>query len=371
MKIFLKMAKKMNYRLIIICNLILFCLTNVKAQTESETRNFIKSFTSEMGTSLEINNKYGSIQVIPWKKDSILIRAEVKAFAPNHSRLEKMFEGVSVNITGTKYIVRAQTDFSQNINMLFENFKGMTSKFISYDSRLEINYYVNAPEYINLKIDNKYGDVYLENIGGNFTGSFSNGSFRVNSLSKGSNLVMAFCDATINNLPSGKIDASFSDIEISETKDLRVSSISSRFDIKRAERLSIDSKRDKFFIKQAGTLEGESYFTDFRISLIEKDLHVTTKYGSLSADMIENGFDSIDINSGFSDINLGFDKGTSYNLDIRHINAFVVLPDNENKTEKRVLSEEKKEYLISGTVGSNPGSARVNIDATRGNIYLK
>lgn len=371
MKIFLKMTRKMKYKQVICFVLLTFFSLSIKAQAESETRNFIKSFRSEDETSLEINNKYGTVQVIPWKKDSVLIRAEVKAYAPNRSRIEKMFEGVSVNITGSKYIIRAQTDFSQSINMLFESFKGMTRQLISYDSRLEINYYVNAPEYVNLRIDNKYGDVYLENVEGNFSATVSNGSFRAGSLGEGSTLIMAFCDASINNFVSGKIDASFSDIEITSTENLTLSSISSKYNIKKSGKLNIESKRDKFFLDQVSSVEGESYFTDFRINKVETGLHVTTKYGSVNADLIEKGFNSVDINSGFSDITLGFDKTTSYNLDLRYINSFVVLPDNENKTEKKALNEEKKEFLISGTIGRNPGASKVNIDATRGNIYFK
>ena len=80
----------------------------------------------------------------------------------------KMFDGITVNITDSKYIVRAQTEFTSNINTLFESFKGMTSKIISYDSRVEINYYINIPEYLNLKIENKYGDVYMEDNTGEF-----------------------------------------------------------------------------------------------------------------------------------------------------------------------------------------------------------
>jgi hypothetical protein len=35
------------------------------------------------------------------------------------------------------------------------------------------------------------------------------------------------------------------------------------------------------------------------------------------------------------------------------------------------MNEDRKEYVTSGTVGKNPGKAKVKIDATRGNIYLK
>ena len=77
------------------------------------------------------------------------------------------------------------------------------------------------------------------------------------------------------------------------------------------------------------------------------------------------------INSSYSDISLAFDPVSSYNLDIRHINAFLVLPDKNIKTEEKALNEDKKEYMIYGTVGKNPGTTKVKIDATRGNIYLK
>jgi hypothetical protein len=361
----------MNYKIIMIINLIFLFFSSLSAQSETETRNFIKTIPVGKETSLEISNKYGTIQVTPWKKDSVYIRAEVKAFASNQSRLSKMFDGITVNITDSKFLVRAETDFTQNINMLFENFKGMTSKLISYDSRVEINYYVSMPEYINLRIENKYGDIYMEDITGEFSVSLSNGSFKANSLSKGSVIKLAFCDATINSVISGKIDASFSEISIGTTEDLSINSISSRFDIKRAGTLRVDSRKDKFFVSNADVLQGTSYFTDYNIRNLKRDLNLSTKYGTVSADLIEKGFESVNINSGYTDISLGFDQGASYNLEIRHINSFLVLPDKNIKTERKTLNDDKKEYITFGTVGRNPGTTRVKIDATRGNIYLK
>ena len=87
--------------------------------------------------------------------------------------------------------------------------------------------------------------------------------------------------------------------------------------------------------------------------------------------MIESGFEAINLNTGYSDVSLAFETGASYNLDIRHLNAFLVVSDKSAKTEKKVLNEDKKEYITSGTVGRNPGNSNVNIDATHGDIYLK
>ena len=87
----------MNYKIIITINLILLIFNSLSAQNDSETRSFIKTFPVSNETTLEVSNKYGTIQITPWNKDSVYIRAEVKAFAKDRSRLSKMFEGIDVN----------------------------------------------------------------------------------------------------------------------------------------------------------------------------------------------------------------------------------------------------------------------------------
>jgi hypothetical protein len=361
----------MNYKIINISSLILLIFSSLSAQNDSDTRSYIRSVPVGKETTLEVSNKYGTIQITQWNKDSVYIRAEVKAYAKDRSKLTKMFDGITVNITDSRYLVRAQTEFTSNINTLFESFKGMTSKIITYDSHIEINYYINVPEYLNMKIENKYGDIYMEENIGEVKISISNGSFKAKSLGKNSSITMTFCDANINSIVSGNINASFSEVSIEETGDLSVNSVSSKYDIKNAGSIRGESKRDKFFIDNIESLQGNAYFTDYKVNNIRKELHLTTRYGSITTDLIEKGFVSIDINSNYSDISLRFDPGSSYNLDIRHINAFLVLPDKNTKTEQKSLNEEKKEYITYGTIGKNPGTTKVKIDAMRGNIYLK
>jgi hypothetical protein len=182
---------------------------------------------------------------------------------------------------------------------------------------------------------------------------------------------MVFCDAKINSIVSGSIDASFSEISIGESGDISINSISSKYDIKKAGIIRGESKRDKFFIENIESLQGNAYFTDYNVNNLRKELNLTTRYGSVSTEQIEKGFELITINSSYSDLSLRFDPGTSYNIDIRHTNAFLVLPDKNIKTEQKALNEDKKEYITSGTFGKNPGIAKVKIDANRGNIYIK
>lgn len=361
----------MNYKIIITACLILLTFKSLSAQRETETRTFIKTLPVSNETTLEVSNKYGTIQITSWNKDSAYIRAEVKAYAKDRSKFNKMFDGIDVRITGSKYIVRAETEFTSNINTIFESFKGMTNKIITYDSHIEINYYINIPDYLNLKIDNKYGDVYMEDSKGEFRITISNGSFKANSLGKNSSVNMVFCDAKINSIVSGNIDASFSEVSIGECEDLSLNSVSSKYDIRKAGMIRGESKRDKFYIENIESVQGNAYFTDYKLNNVSKEINLTTRYGSFNADLIDKGFESVNITSNFCDLSLKFDPASSYNLDIRRINAFLVLPDKSIKSEEKELNEDKKEYITSGSVGKNPGKARVKIDATRGNIYLK
>lgn len=361
----------MHFKTIKTILIFLVMTTLVQGQSFSEKRIFHKSIPVNRDMTLEVNNKYGTIHITPWKKDSVSVRAEVEASSPSLERLHKMFQGVDVNISETSFLVRARTEFTGNISMLFESFKGMTSKLIPYESRLEINYFISAPEYLDLRIINRYGNVYMEDNTGTFSLNLSNGSFKANSLNETDEITLTFCDATINKMKDGYINASFSEVEIGESKDLSITSISSRFDLKNTGKLGTESKRDKYYIGTAISLRGSSYFTDYRIDEIEKEINVITKYGSLNADLIGKNLELITINSGYSDINLTIDPSVSYNLDIKHVNAFLVLAENNSKIEKKTLNEEKKEYMTFGTVGRNPGNVKVMIDATRGNIYLK
>jgi hypothetical protein len=343
----------------------------ITGQDFSEKRIFSKSFHVNRELKLEVDNKYGTVQITPWDKDSVSVRAEVEASSSNLERLHKMFQGIDVNISETSFLVRAETEFTQNINMLFESFKGMTKKIIPYESKIEINYFISAPEYLNMRIVNKYGNVYMENNTGTFSLNLSNGSFKANSLNVTEGINLTFCDATINRMKGGSIDASFSEVVIGESGDLSINSISSRFDLKKTGKLDTESRRDKFFIGTAASLNGNSYFTDYRVEQLDKEINLVIKYGSLNAYMINKSVELVTINSAYSDINLTFDPAVSYSLDIKHVNAFLVVPEKNSKIEKKILNDEKKEYMTFGSVGKNPGNTKVMIDATRGNIYLK
>ena len=63
--------------------------------------------------------------------------------------------------------------------------------------------------------------------------------------------------------------------------------------LKKAGKIHSESRRDKFFIENIESLQGNSYFTDFKVRILKKRLNLTTRYGSVNADLIEKGFEAL------------------------------------------------------------------------------
>lgn len=356
---------------LILAGLISLAVNPMSGQPISEKRSFTKTMPFAKDGKVEIINKYGDIHVTSWNKDSVYIIAEIEAFAPNRSRLDKLLDGIEIEINGSGSFVRAETEFNREITVLLESFKGLTQKIIEYDSRVQINYFLNIPEYADIEVKNQFGDIEMENNSGIVSVTLSSGDFRANSLNQVSFHSLDFADTEIGSVRSCKINATFSRLKINESKELTINSTSTKYEFGKAENLNIESRRDKFFIKEASGLTGISYFTEYKIEKLTGDIDLTLKYGSFDIDIINAGFEKINLVSAYSDITLKFDASASFLFDIRHTNAFLVLPDKNIRSEKESLNEDKKEYLFSGTIGTNPGTAKVKIDATRGNIYLK
>ncbi len=343
----------------------------LSAQSVSEKRNFIKSLAAGRGTRLEIENKYGDIHITTWNKDTVYIMAEIEAFAPNRAKLEKMFDGIKTDMTGSGSLIIAKTRFDQSLTEILESFKGLTDKVIEYNSRVKISYFINAPDYLDINIENQLGDISMETNRGSLSVTLSNGSFKANTLEKISDMRLSFGNADIGSVKSARIEPNFSELVIGESNDLTINSTSSRFDLEKAGIVETESRRDKFFIGKISSLNGTTYFTDFKVQELEKEARLTLKYGSLDVGRINSRFDNLDIKSVYSDLTLSCDPSASYNFEIRHTNSFVVIPENNAKSQKEPINEDKKEYVITGVVGNNPGSQKIVIEATRGNIYLR
>ena len=360
----------MNYKIYMTAALLMFCSLTVSSQQTTSSRTYMKSFRVGNSPTLDVSNKYGNIHITHAGNDSISLRAEVTASSGNESRLQGMMADVEISMTMTNQTVRAQTIFGNSVNTVLETFKGLTKNIINYDSRIQVDYFIECPPSTIMRLSNSYGDVYIGEVTEELTLTLSNGSLDADAIKNALSMEMTFCKADIGSVDKGRISISFGELKAKKAGNVSVTARSSKVRIENAAVIDLDSKRDVFNIGTADTLTGTTYFSDITAEKLTGELSLVTKYGNLSFADISGDFSLIDINSSYADVDLTMDARASYSLEIRHTNAFVSLPGVSPEPEKTEISAENKVFLTTGKVGSSPEKVRVRIEAVKGEIRL-
>lgn len=345
---------------------LIFLLFVLAPQMNAQSYNYqvTKAYKVSRSTTVDIYNKYGKIHVISWDKDSVLIRVNLDIHTTDESKLKKLKNNIDFDFTGTSYYVNAKTVIGSDNRGIFTDVLDLAEKIISTDNNVVIDYLVMIPSYVNLKLENKFGDIYLDEITGTLTVTLANGDLKANRLRGSSTINLNTGDGVINYLKYGKINVSYSTFEVKDAGKLIIDSRSSNFNIDNVNYIKANSRRDKFYIPVIADLYGESYFSDFNITNLSHELNFNFKYGDLTINRIDKNFSFININSEYTDLDLIFASGSVYNIDITH-NEDVILsyPVRLAKLQDKVIDEEQKQIITYGTIGYGKPTAKVQINA--------
>jgi len=345
------------------------CNLHLRAQSVSESRTLEKTFVVNEEMTLDVTNKYGKIHLSKSNSDSVFIRIEMNASASKSSKLRKLIDGVSFDLTSTNHFVIAETRFNKGPINLIEGIRSLTNNIISSESKLDIDYYIYAPSYMNIKIDNRYGDVYIESTEADINVKIINGDLKAEDLWGNSSFDLSFCNATISSLIKARMEISYGDLYLSSAESLNLYSTSSKIDIADIEELVSESKRDKYFIKGLTSLEGNSYFTDYNIDVLREKVNMTTRYGNINIEMIPSTFNIISLESSFTGVFLNVKPDASFKFDAKLSNCNSSIPENW-VVEEEALNVEKNEYLYFGDIGPGETTGRVVLKLIRGKLIF-
>jgi hypothetical protein len=358
--------KKMNHilfkpkKLLILSALMLGTLA--PAQDHTDKRSVSRSFPASLETTLEVENKYGKIQVVTWDKDSIAVEVEMYLSESSASKLRKLKEDIKIDFTGTNNYVIAKTMIESESGRLASELKSITNTIKGTNKRVEINYLVRVPRHIDVVLNNKFGDIYMDDLEGQVDIQLSNGVLKANRLVGNSSITLSFANGMIKSLGSSTMKLSYSDIVLSEVSQLDLTSKSSKLNVDSVNVLKIDSRRDKLYFKKVEYFYGKSNFTQVWIYDFLRESDVYMKYGKLTIEHVIPAFNKIYVQSDYTDISLYFDQDASLEFDILHHEKSVLrLPGTDVVAEESF--DGKDHYTTVGTMGTGEAVGKVNIDA--------
>lgn len=350
---------KLNFIIIL-----LSCSVQLFSQTYSERSLYKDTYSTDEVKTLEVINKYGTIHIKNWDKDSISIETDVSLSSTSLKKLNKLKDAVKIKYNLQNNILVAKTIFDASKTSFMKDVQDITRDITpGTDKRMEINYEIFIPSSLNLKVVNQYGDIFIEDTDKNLTIELSNGSLKANKINNHATIKLRFAKAMINEIKEGYITLSYSKLNINKSINLNCESKSSDVFIENIGVIKIKSSRGSINLSNVDYLYGSSSYTELKIMNLNKEIDAYFTYGEIDINKISNNVSLIDIDSERTDISLYIPKNTNFSYDILyHENTDLRLPIKDTKITNSIEMDGIKSQ--KGVSGKNP-SLEIRIRALK------
>ena len=305
---------------------------------------------------LTVTNKFGKIHFSNWDKNAVSFEITITAEAQDRKTAEKIIDRIDFIFNVNPTTLEAKTRFLENASQGRSSFR--------------IDYMIKIPAGISLVVNNKFGDVYIDQVEGKTKLDVSYGNLEVNRLGNSDNLVnVEFGRANIAWSKGAVVVMKYSPLEMGYSGSLYLDSKFS--DIRSGEVISanLNAEGGKLSLEKASALKSRCKFTTLDIGKVEKTINLDIQYGSCKIHEVPADFTSIVLSNQYADVAIWISENASYQLDAELKYCDIHYPSEKSKFSFRSSSPVEKS--LKGYIGSdNPGS-KVQVRSEYGNVSLE
>ena len=343
--------------------LLVLAVVIISAKNEEFTKRYKKEYEVSKETKLQIENKYGNVDIKNWDQNLISIEVVITVKTSNEERARKLFDQVNVEFAESGNIISAKTSFDSDFSRFFHG---------SGDKLVDILYTVNMPKDVPLNISSKYGNVFINELTSTSIIDIRYGNLKANRIIHNdekplTQIILAYSNANIQQCAWVKFDIKYSRVEMDASKALVFLSKYSKVFITKGSSLVAESNYDTYRLGKFTNLVATAGYSNFKAEEISNKIVMETKYTDLSVDFVPAGFESIKIKTGYGNYNVIIDPDASYKLEGYAKYARISYPDDSRVNR----FSENNEFRVEGIVGSNQNTESVvTISSDYGNIRL-
>ena len=341
----------------------LLAISVMSAKDGEFTKKYNKEYEVRKGTQLQIEHKYGSIDIKNWDKKLISIEVVITVKTSNEEKARKLIDQINIEFSESGNVISAKTSFDNDFSKFFRG---------SGDKLVDIFYSVYMPKDIPLSLFNKYGNVFINELTSTSNIEIKYGNLKANRIIHNdekplTQITLAYSNASIQQCAWVKFDIKYSKVEMDASKALVFLSRYSKVFITRGSSLVTESKYDQYRLGKFTNLVATAGYSNFKAEEISSKIMMETKYTDLNVDIVPAGFESIKIKTEYGNYNVIIDPGASYKLEGYAKYARINYPDNARVNR----FNENNELKVEGRVGTNQNtSSKVTINSRYGNVRL-
>jgi hypothetical protein len=227
------------------------------------------------------------------------------------------------------------------------------------------------PTTINLDLSNKFGDIFINELGGKGKINLGYGNMEVNKFSNPDNLLdIKFSKANVKSINGAVVNLKYSEMELGYAGSIRLDSKYSNLDADKIISLSVDFEGGKLNMENSSVIESKSKFSDLNITRLEKSLTLDIQYGNCDVHEMAAGFTSINIRNKYGNVDIGLPANANYALDAELKFCELDFPEEKANITQKIITNTSKSYKANIGKEVTPTS-KIFIRSEFGNVSLE
>lgn len=354
------------------CKMLLFLLwiplfVHAGADKEVAERKVNREFAAYTDGNLDIDNKYGSINIVSGPAGKITFEVSITATCSSLKKAQEALDRVNIRFQETSTRVAAVTEITSP--------SGLMSWFDSDDVDIEVNYEVTVPPDVFMNLSQKYGNIYVETTNRDLRINLSYGDVRLGDVNAKLALNMAYSDGSISKINKGNFVLSYANLEMEDADALdvdmkysdlvmgtvlRANVVTSYCDLKAMDinELTYRGKYDDVVVDRVRNLDWESAYTGLQIGSLSASAHFDMRYGDLQVRNVAAGFTRIDINTSYTGVVLEFAGNASFSVDV--VNNYCDVHHRDMRVSEDIQKGSSSTFKGSRGSGGGQVIARMN-----------
>lgn len=324
-----------------------------------KTKTIKKEYSVNADAALNIENKYGNVDVISWDQNKVVIEVTIKVSGNNESKVIERLSKIDVNFENSKSFVSAVTKFNNKSKNWWNSGDKMN---------YQIDYKVKVPVTNSVDLNNDYGTISLNEIKGQAEINCDYGKVVIGSLYHSNNSINIdyTSDSEIELMNGGSINADYSKFRVEKAKKIDLNADYTDSEFVDIEELDFNCDYGKIVVDKAGSIKGSGDYLTMRFGTIKNSLHIDADYGSIKVSKMMTGFKELYVHSEYAGIKVGLDKSVAFDFKVElSYGGFDYEGEGINYQKKIVKSQSK--YFEGYVKNQNSGSV-VDIASEYGGV---
>jgi hypothetical protein len=312
--------------------------SELPGDAQERIKTYSKSYPADANDKLQIENKYGRVNVNTWAKNEVRVDVQIKGDASDDETAQKFIDAINISDSKDGNTISFRTVFGNNSGSIWNLFGNMSNH-----RKIEVNYTVYMPATMSLDMNNRYGAVLLPSLSGKVTLNNAYGSLTAKSLTNPSNeLNFKYYEVSIDELAGGEINLAYGSLKLGSV----------------------------------GSLDANVNYAPIDIGKLASSGSLNVRYGGgIKISEISKALKNLDINSSYSSVNIGLKGDESFDFDVTVKYGSFNYDENKLKITSKSPSDDAKGFhptkSYRGYMGSNNSSNKITISSTYQSVKLE